>query len=262
MFKRLTFIALGLWTLAAISLVPLQANMPGTYGVLVAISQKPNIGTPVSIGSSISTPVIKSSWTLTTTATVPASALIVVCTQHAFGSAQTITSITDGGFNTYTNAVTNAFDASTQLISACYYKENANQLAAGSIITVTLSANTLAQPSILNAAYVTGVIGSGSLDKTNSGLTSNGTAYASGTTGVLAQANEIAIGFVGMYNGNATITEGAGFTNINTTAQGSGSFYQSRMSRQIVAATTALNYQPSASLNTFGKTLIATFKGY
>jgi hypothetical protein len=197
---------------------------------------------------------------LTTTNAIPAGSLAVVCVQAIFAAAQTISSISDGT-NTYTSAVTNAWDASTQLVDAIYYKENAAAVSSGATITVTFSANTLAQPTILNAGYVTGIQTASSLDKTNSGITSNSTVYASGSTGTLSQADEVAFGFLGDYNANISQGEGAGFTAINTTSQGSGGFFNSRFSYQIVAATTALNYQPSTTLPTFGKALIATFKG-
>ena len=244
-----------IWASAAVAQIGLP--WPGPGGVNGAVIP---ISTPVSLGSSISAAAIRSSWTLTTIAAIPAGSLAVVCTHATFAAAQTVTSVSDGT-NSYTAAVTNAFDASTQLVSACWIKENAAAVGSSATITVNFSANTLAQPSIINAGYVVGTLSSGSLDKTNSGLQAPGTAYASGTTGTLTQANEIAFGFVDMYNANASITEGAGFTAINTIAQGSGSFAQSRFAYQIVAATTALNYQPTASLATFGKALIMTIKG-
>lgn len=216
---------------------------------------------PVSLGSSLSSAAIRASWTLTTITAIPAGALVVICAQIPFNAGGSITGVSDGT-NTYTAAVTNAYDGATQLVGACYYKENATAVPAGATITVTLSTSTNASVSIINAAYIVGTIVSSSLDKSAGNLTNNATAYSSTTTGTLSQTNEIAIGFVGMYNASATITEGSGFTNINTTSQGSGAFFQSRLSYQIVSATTALNYQPSASVATYGKTLIATFKGF
>lgn len=234
--------------------------MAATFQMLLAASSASIIGTPVQLGSSLSSAAARSSWTLTTVAAIPAGALVVIGIQALFGVAQTISSVSDGT-NTYAAAVTNAWEATTQLVDACWFIQNAAPVASGATITVNFSASTAAQPSIINAAYVTGILAASSLDKTNSGLTSNGTAYASGTTGTLAQAKEIAFGFIGAYNANATITDGAGFTGLNTTSQGSGGFFQSRLSYQIVAATTALNYQPSTNVATFGKALIATFKG-
>lgn len=221
----------------------------------------PVIAVPTTLGSSLSSAAARSTWTLTTIAAIPAGSTVVVCTQAIFAAAQTITGVSDGT-NTYTAAVTNAWEATTQLVDACYIKENAAAVSSSATITVTFSASTNAQPSIINAAYVTGTLTASSLDKTNSGITNNATAYASGTTGVLTQANEIAFGFMGAYNANASQGEGAGFTAINTTSQGSGSFFNSRFSYQIVAATTALNYQPSTSVATFGKALILTLKGF
>lgn len=251
------FLALALlaWTSFAVAQVGMPWPGPGGK------AGNPVITTPVTLGASVSSAAARSSWTLTTTNAIPAGALAIVCVQAPFAAAQTITSISDGT-NSYTAAVTNAWDASTQLTVACWIKENAAAVSSSATITANFSAATIAASSIINAGYVIGTLSSSSLDKTNSGITSAGTAYASGTTGTLTQANEIAFGFVAMYNANASVTEGAGFTAINTVALGSGNFDQSRFAYQIVAATTALNYQPSASLATFGKALIMTIKGF
>lgn len=223
----------------------------------------PVITTPVSLGSAISSAATRSTWTLTTTAAIPGGSLVVIGIQAQKSSAISISSVSDGT-NTYTRAVGNAWEVGTALVTDLWYKENATAVGSGATITATFSVATDANPSIINAAYVTGTIASSSLDKSNSGLTNGATAYASGTTGTLTQANEVAFGFMGDYTGtsNPTVTEGSGFTNVNTTSQGSGNFFNSRLSYQIVAATTALNYQPSTSVNSFGKALIATFKGF
>lgn len=222
---------------------------------------KPVIGTPVTLGSTVSSAATRSSATHTTTAAIPAGSLAIVAVFAPFGGAQTISSISDGT-NSYASAVTNAYDGSTQLVAAIYYKENAAAVSSSATITVTFSGSTITQPTVISALYVTGVQTSSPLDKTNSGTTSAGTTYASGTTGALTQANEIAIGFIGEYNASVTITEGSGFTTLNSPRQGSGSNYNANLAYQIVSATTALNYQPSTSANTYGKALIATFKGY
>lgn len=222
---------------------------------------KPVIATPTSLGSTVLSASARSSATHTTTAAIPAGSLAFVAVFAPFGSAKTISSISDGT-NSYSSAVTNAYDGSTQLVAAIYYKENASAVSSSATITVTFSGNTLAQPTVITAGYTTGIITSSSLDKTNSGTTSAGTAYASGSTGTLTQANEIAIGFIGEYNASVTITEGSGFSTLNNPRQGSGSNFNANLAYQIVSATTALNYQPSTSANTYGKVLIATFKGY
>lgn len=222
---------------------------------------KPVIGTPISIGSVVMSAATRSSATLTTTANIPAGSLVVIGFHAPFSGAQTVSSVSDGT-NSYSSAVTNAYDGSTQLVSAIYYKENASAVSSGATITITFSGSTIAQPTVITAGYVTGTITSSSLDKTNSGTTSAGTAYASGSTGTLTQANEVAFGYIGEYNASVTITEGSGFSTLNNPRQGGGSNFNANQAYQIVSATTALNYQPSTSANTYGKALIATFKGY
>lgn len=232
-----------------------------SFQSLVAMGLIP-IGTPVSIGSVVMSAAARSSATLTTTAAIPSGALVVFGVLAPFGTSQTVSGNPSDGTNSYTAAVTNAYDASTGLLGAIYYKENAAAVSSGATITVNFSGSTNAQPSIICAGYVTGTQSSSSLDKTSSGLLAPGTAYASGSTGTLAQGNEIAFGFLGEYNASVSITEGSGFTQLNQSLQGAGSFYNGNLAYQKVSATTALNYQPSTSASTFGKVLIATFKGY
>lgn len=256
MMKRVLTAALA--ALLFVAPAPAQVSIPFPGPGMPA---KPVIATPTSLGSTVLSASARSSATHTTTAAIPAGSTAFVAVFAAFSSAQTISSISDGT-NSYSSAVTNAYDASTQLVAAIYYKENASAVSSSATITVTFSGNTIAQPTVITAGYTTGLITSSSLDKTNSGATSAGTAYASGTTGALTQANEIAIGFIGEYNASVTITEGSGFTTLNNPRQGSGANYNANLAYQIVSATTALNYQPSTSANTYGKALIATFKGY
>lgn len=221
----------------------------------------PSIAVPVSIGSRTTTAVIQSNVGLTTTAGIPGGALALVAVFAPSGSTNSITGVSDGT-NTYTRAVQSVWDVGTDSWAELWYKENAVGISSGAVIVATYAAATNAQPSVISGAYVTGILSSTSLDTTNNGTTVSGTAYASGSTGTLAKANEIAIGFMGEYNASTTVTDGSGFININTTTQGSGAFFNTKLSYQIVAATTALNYQPSTSVATFGKTLIATFKGF
>lgn len=221
----------------------------------------PVIGVPVSLGSSLSTAAVRSSWTLTTVAAIPAGVLVVVGLMVPSTSALTITGVSDGT-NTYTQATTDVFEVGTQTTADIWYCLNALPVSSSATITATFSTSTNAQVSQMNAGYVTGIVNIGALDKVAHNLTNNGTAYSSTTTGTLTQANEMLFGFQGNYNANVTITEGSGYTPINTNSQGSGSFFMSRLAYQKVSATTAQNYQPSTSLATFGKCLLTTFKGY
>ena len=224
------------------------------------LGNTPDIGTPVSLANAISTAAARTTFSFTTGTSIPAGALVVVAVQAGFAVAQTISSITDGT-NSYSAFVTNAFDASTQLMGAVWYKENAAAVSSGATITATFSGSTIAQPTIVQVAYFTGIALASAIDASNTSTSVNTTTYASGSSGALAQAKETVVGFVGMYNANATITESTGFSNIGTTAQGAGSFFQSRLSYTTVGTTTALNYQPSPSTATYGKCFIATFRG-
>lgn len=237
------------------------ANPPATQAPFLVSGGYKSIATPISLGSTVLSAASRSSATHTTTANLPAGALAIVAVFAPFSGTQTITSVSDGT-NTYSSAVTNAYDGGTQLVAAIYYKENAVAVSSGATVTVNFSGSTLAQPTVITTAYITGTISSSSLDKTNSGIASPGTAYASGTTGTLTQANEIAIGFIGEYNASVTITEGSGFTTLNNPRQGSAANYNANLAYEIVTSTSALNYQPSTSSSTYGKALIATFKGF
>lgn len=227
----------------------------GSYSGTIAI------GTPVTLGSNIGS-ASASSVAVTTTNTVPTNGLIVVGVFAGFGAAQTITGVNDG--SAYTRAVTNAYDGTSQTVLDIWYRIASSGLASSSTITASFSAASSGGNNrpLINAAYVTGVITSSTLDKAvSTSFTNNTTAYASGSSGVLSQANEIAFGFMGNFNASATHTEGSGFTNINTNTQGATAWWMSRLSYQTVSATTALNYQPSTSTNTYGKAGIVTFKG-
>lgn len=219
------------------------------------------IGTPVTLGSTQGAGGTNSV-TLTTAAAIPAGCLVVVGVYVGFGTSQSISGVSDGT-NSYTKAVGNVYDGTTQTVLDIWYKENASAVSSSASLTATFSAASLGGSNvpIINAAYVTGILTSSSLDKSSTGTQNSGTAYASGSTTTLAQANEIAFGFMAHYNASATDTEGSGFTNINTTSKGSANWWMSRLSYQTVSATTALNYQPSTSVATIGKVSIATFKG-
>lgn len=209
MFKILLSICLILAPITAYA-SPAYAPYPATS----TSSTPPVIAAPTSIGSVVMSAAARSSATLTTTAAIPGGSLAFCGVLAPFSTAQTISSVSDGT-NTYTAAVTNAFDAGTQLVAAIYYKQNATAVSSGATVTASFSGNTIAQPSIIVCGYTTGIITASSLDKTNSGLLAPGTAYASNSTGTLSQANEIAIGFLGEYNASVTITEGSGFTTLN-----------------------------------------------
>lgn len=255
MMKRALYWALSL----GLALTPASATT--TLPMLGLVSSPIAIAAPVTLGTLVTTAASRSSITLTTTAAIPSGALACVAVFVPSTSTNSVIGVTDT-INVYARVVQAVWDVSTGVFAELWCKENASALSSAATISVSLSISTNAQPSTASAFYVTGTLSASSIDKTNNGTTNSGTAYASGSTGTLAQANEIAIGFVGEYNVSVTLTDGAGFTNLNATAQGGTPFFNTKLSYQIVAATTALNYQPSTSSATFGKTLIATFEGH
>jgi hypothetical protein len=230
------------------------------FQMLLATTPPGVIGTPVSLGSAQGS-ASASSVTLTTLAAIPAGALAVVGVVAGFGTAQTITGVSDGT-NTYTRAAGAVWDATGDFVVDIWYKENAAAVSSGATLTATFSAAALGGTNvpIICAAYATGIQSASSLDKTNSGKQEPGTACASGTTGTLTQAKELVIGFAGGSQNVTSISEGSGFTQSNQRLQGAGNNWAGNLAYQIVTATTALNYQPTFS-NSFSGAVIATFKG-
>jgi hypothetical protein len=223
----------------------------------------PAIGTPVSLGCALGS-AGASSVTLTTTAAIPLGALVVAGVQVGFAATQTISSISDGA-NTYSAAVGATWDATGAFVTGLWQKANAAAVSTSASLTATFSAASSSGTNVpvICAAYVTGIQATTPLDKTASGKTEPGTAFASGSTGTLTQSNEIAFGFVGAYSNCTSVTEGSGFTTISPSPklQGSGNQWCGNLASKTVAATTALNYQPTLT-SSFGAALIGTFKGF
>jgi len=225
------------------------------------LAEYARISTPVSLGSAAGAGA-STSVTLTTAAAIPSGSLVVVGIVVGFNAAQTITGVSDGT-NTYTQAVHSAWDATGDVVVDTWYKANASPVGAGASLTATFSSASLGGGSnvpVICAGYVSGVVAS-PLDKTNTGKTNNGTVYASGSTGALSSAKQIAWGFLGFYNATATVTEGSGFTSLVSTLNNSANHWSADLTYQIVSATTALNYQPSTSVNTFGAANLSTYIG-
>lgn len=223
----------------------------------------PAIVTPTSLGCAAGT-AASGSVTLTTLAAIPSGSLVVVGVIVGFSTAQTITGVSDGT-NSYTQAVHSSWDATGDVVVDTWYKPNASAVSSSASLTATFSSTSLGAtnvPVICAAVVSAGIIAAAPLDKTNTGKTNNGTVYASGATATLSQANEIAFGFLGFYNASATVTEGSGFTSIVSTLNNGGGHWSANLAYQIVAATTALNYQPSTSVNTFGAANLSTYKGF
>lgn len=200
--------------------------------------------------------------TMTTSAAIPAGATVVVAVIYAKSSSITVSSVSDGT-NSYTQASTAAWSAGTFVAGDFWYCSPCAAVSSSATITATLSSSNI-DPGYLAAAYVRNVKSS-PVDKSSSfQQTGPGTAFSSGSTGTLTQANEVAFGVIGGYTSPAvstSITEGSGFTTLVTLNNGASTRYFLNFAYQIVSATTALNYQPTTSANAFGISLITTFKG-
>jgi hypothetical protein len=138
-------------------------------------------------------------------------------------------------------------------------------LAAASSIAVANTGNGGGRITV-GAEYVSG-ISSATADAT--GNTPFGSAApASAATGALAQANEIVVsGCFLSTNGGGTpvMGEGAGFTRLTGSSNnGAGTSTDASLTTgyQIVAATTTVTSAPTSTINGFGETVVASFKGW
>lgn len=224
------------------------------------------IQAPVNVGTATSSAV--SSLPLTTTADIPAGSLIVVFVSISKSSTISVSSMSDTAGNSYSLARTSTWDLGTFITNEIWYKANATAMSSGGTITATLSATSGNDQSI-QAAYVLNAAPSSPLDKVNSASSGGSCALplpASGSTGTLTQANEIAFGFHGGYSNAATTpttTPSSGFSLGNNYIVNTRN--ANHYDYQIVSATTALNNNPTiggSGVTTYcAANIIATFKG-
>lgn len=214
------------------------------------------IGTPVSIGSVSNTYNSGvTTVTLTTTATVPAGALIVVgigC--NTFSPIAAASAVSDGT-NSFTRANTSGSIGSNNE-SSLWYAVTAVQINSGSTITVTIPSSGGSGNVIdIHACYVTGLAVS-PFDKTSQ--TSSASASSLSTaTATLTRADEISIGFSSQFANTATYTQPSGFTNINQQSVASNGI--TNLDYKIVAATTAITYAPAWNITGRCAAMQATF---
>ncbi len=231
-----------------------NANPPGTFQPLL-LSNNP-IGAPSSLGSTISAAGNTDTCVITTTAAIQSGNLVVVFVQIPSNVFRTVSSVSDG-VNSYSLAV--AQNDSVNFDAEIWYKENAAAVATSATLTVTFSGSTTGSNGYgCEAAQVSGILPSGSLDKTNSNNTT--TATPSVTTAALSQSNEIAFGMAFSNGGTRTYTEAVNFTNLFNLLAGAatrtGSGYQK------VSTASAITYSPVFSGSSQTQTVIATFKGF
>jgi hypothetical protein len=147
------------------------------------------IGTPTDIGGATGSAVNAATVALTTTVTVPANSLIVICS--GAGNEGTGAPTCAGGSLTWQLDADQAIANKTVIFSAYA----ASGLASGTTITVTWAAAGT-NPRTICGLYITGILSAAWKD-VSATFTSGATAQAAwdtGTTGTTAQASEIAIG--------------------------------------------------------------------
>lgn len=228
------------------------------------------IGTPTSIGTSISSNSDGTSVAFTTNANALVGNVIIVTTQNTSGGATTksVTSITDSAGNTYAAAAgSTTTNGGFRPNNEIWYAVVTSQLNSGSTITVNYNTTGTGGNGIgVQAVQVSGLSAS-PLDKTAT-YTTPATTTTTVTATTLSQADEIV--FVASsyhYQSNSTFTEESGYTTlINRATIGTslGAAVVMCLSYKIVAATTAPTYATGAiwggTPNIASLEIMATFK--
>lgn len=210
------------------------------------------IGTPVSLGTPVASSTSLTTIPLTTTSTVAAGDGIVVAIGYTTG---TVSSVADTNGNTYTVDRVQLNGAAGVAIAACPQSAG---LASGGVITVTYS---VAQNRRYIAAWSVSGLASPAIDKVTGANQFNATAWSSGATAALAQADEIVFGASIMHGVTSTSTAGATYTELaDWTLAAIGSL---TVEYKIVAATTAVTATGTwaAASGADNATLVATYKG-
>jgi hypothetical protein len=170
---------------------------------------------------------------LTTTRAAPAGSTIVVLFGLGGGSTGSMSSVGDGGTNTYTVI------AASGSYCRMFHKQNASLLPAGSTITGTFSS--AATDRAIIAAYISGAAAaSADVNSIANGSTGG---MNSGSTSSLAQANEIFVGGV-IHSSAQTLTEDSNYSTLETIVAGTARL---NMASRIVSTASGRNYRPSGS---------------
>jgi len=228
--------------------IPVQ-NVPAPLVTAIGIPTNNSIGSVVSPSGNTA------SITITTTANIVTGDLVVVAFAVASNPLRTVSSVSDGT-NTYTRAFA-INDAGPFYNLEVWYKENAAAVSPGASLTATLSGLTAGSNGYGAAAFrVTGILASGSLDKTatQAAVTSAPTA----TTAALVQPVEIAIGASYTADSTRTYTEASGFTNLFNFVGGATS--RIGIGFKIVSSAAAVTYNPTLSGSGTNQLGVATFK--
>lgn len=214
------------------------------------------IGTPVGLGSTIATRNGLTTLTFTTTGAIPAGALVVVGAGDITGTADPVSSISDGT-NSYSKASGGVAAAACE--AEIWYVANAAAVSSGATLTVTYSATLDTNCAYAAAFYVTGIVQSSPVD-TAPAVTSTGTI----STGTLSQGKELVVGTAVVFGSTGTLTysEASGFTNIAALSLNSATNNAAGLGYQIVAATTSIAYAPTFTGAVTNRTNAeASFKG-
>lgn len=210
------------------------------------------IGTPTAIGQN-STSSAASSLAITTTAAVPAGAMIVLEIANHNSASVVPSSVTDSAGNTYTLISSINSSAVSETLA---YALNATALASGSTITITF-------PSARNAAaaayYVTGIATASAVDQQASNTTGSSATPSVGPTSATTQADELIIGLFG-YSNSRTFTPGSGYTAL-ATVESTGTVRGTTGEYKIVSATGAQTADGTFNSSATFAGLIVTFKG-
>lgn len=237
-------------------LLALTCAAPAQFG-LPLLGSYP-IQTPQSLGTTNTNRSCTTSdtQTLTTTNAVLAGDTLVVTAAQFESSSITVSSISDGT-NSYSkvSATTTPNGGEVEL----WEKLNASAVASGATLTVTYSGSSLY--CIVNAARVSGAVGT--LDVSPTG-TNGTTGQPSISSGTLAQAQEALFGMtLYYYNGTAmTYTEATGFTTLATaqdTHNGSNSLLMT-MSYKLTNSTSSVTYNPTLTNQGDWAQLMASYK--
>lgn len=195
------------------------------------------IGSPVQL-TDTTVPAAGTSSTFTTIADSPAGNAIFVAEAQAASNFAGTPSCSDSAGNTYSLVNVTSLVGPPNESVVLFYALSALHLPLGGTITVTDGVGSTRR--LISGISVPGIT---ALDVNPAGNTSAGTAAPSISTGTLAQAEEIVLGFIGVSSGNSdTYTESAGFT--SATAQGILT-NKLHFAYQIVAATTSVTFAPT-----------------
>jgi hypothetical protein len=190
--------------------------------------------------------VAKNTLTSTISATGAGNGLIVCI--NSFGSSPSITSVKLGTAN-LTQASAKLISTTTFTESWIYYLANI----AGGQTSVAVAGSNLSVDSTnggIDIIEVSGLLTASMLDKSPAGGSGTSTAWSSGSSGTLSQANEIVIGTACGFN----MVSPAGWTMVSGGGTGRRTGYK------IVSATTAQTFNGTMS-NADWTALITSFKG-